>query len=56
MTYIYRKVLITFFNFQDITISIKYFNFANIFLSDFIIKLRKNTNIHNYSIKLVDNK
>ena len=50
-----EKAVNTLLDIKKINISIKYFDFINVFLFDSTIKLLEYTNINNYPINLVDN-
>lgn len=54
--YLLKKALITSLDIKKINIPTKYSNFANVYLSNFVVKLLYHTSINNYLINLVDNK
>lgn len=56
MPYSLLKILITLLDIGEIKIFIKYYNFANVFSSNFIAELSKYIDINNYLIKQIYNK
>lgn len=56
MVYPLQEALIVLLNLEKINILIKYFNFANVFLSNSAAKLQDYTNISNYLIDLINGK